>query len=64
MAVTSIVKDNHQSNITSEYQYSIRDIANRWFEGSDIWLCKTCNQRGDKWDILNHYPYCKRNKKQ
>lgn len=25
--------------------------------------CKNCNQREDKWYILNHYPNCKINKK-
>jgi hypothetical protein len=65
ISVTPIAEGNFQSNNTSnEQQPSICDIANRMYEGSDTWLCKTCNQIGDKWYILNHYPSCKRNKKQ
>ena len=65
ISVTPIAEGNFQSNnnTAKEYQLSIHNIANRLYEGSDIWLCKTCNQRGDKWYILNHYPNCKMNKK-
>ncbi len=39
-------------------------IAQRLYPNSDIWVCKNCNERGDRWHILNHLPNCKMNKKQ
>jgi hypothetical protein len=40
---------------------NIHKIANRIHEHSDIWKCKTCDHKGDKWDLLNHYSYCRNN---
>jgi hypothetical protein len=42
---------------------NIYQIADRIPEHSDIWKCKTCENKGDKWDLLGHYPYCKNNQK-
>ncbi len=42
---------------------NIHQIADRIHEHSDVWVCKTCDHKGDKWDLFNHYPYCKNNKK-
>ncbi len=42
---------------------NIYQIAGRIHEHSDIWMCKRCDHKGDKWDLLKHYPYCKNNKK-
>lgn len=42
---------------------NIHDIADRIHEHSDIWKCKTCDHKGDKWDLLNHFPLCKNIKK-
>jgi len=38
---------------------NIHQIADRMYEHSDIWICKTCNYSGDKWDLLSHYQNCK-----
>jgi hypothetical protein len=42
---------------------NINQIADRIHEHSDIWKCKVCDHKGDKWDLLNHYHYCKNNSK-
>jgi hypothetical protein len=42
---------------------NIHKIADRIYEHSDVWVCKTCDHKGDKWDLLNHHPYCRNNKK-
>jgi replicative DNA helicase Mcm len=61
IAITPIIKRNLQSKYSVEFPLNISDIANRLYEGSDIWLCKMCNQRGDKWYMLQHN--CKMNRK-
>lgn len=43
---------------------NIHEIADRLYAGSDVWVCKNCNEMGDRWHMLNHLPYCKNNKKQ
>jgi len=43
---------------------NIHQIADRIHEHIDIWVCKTCDHKGDKWDLLNHIAYCKNNKEQ
>ncbi len=43
---------------------NIHENADRLYSGSDIWVCKNCNERGDSWYILNHHPTCKNNRKQ
>ena len=53
--------ESNQSNTSVQ---DIHNIANRLYPGSDIWVCKNCNERGDRWHILNHHPNCKMNKKQ
>jgi hypothetical protein len=60
---------SNETNVTPEAQrnsdknirpvINIYQIANRIHEHSDIWKCKTCEHKGDKWDLLNHYPHCK-----
>ncbi len=42
---------------------NIHKIADRIHEHSDVWVCKTCDHRGDKWDLLSHYQCCKNIKK-
>lgn len=41
---------------------NIHQIANRLYEHSDTWVCKTCNHKGDKWDLFSHVRYCQNNK--
>ena len=64
ITAATIVMNDLQNNDTNNLQLEIHNIADRLYEGSDIWLCKNCNQRGDKWFILNHYPNCKMDKNQ
>lgn len=52
---------NNDKNINNVI--NIHQIADRIHEHSDVWMCKTCDHKGDKWDLLNHQPYCKNNKK-
>lgn len=59
----TIVMNDLQNNNSNGFQLNIHNIANRLYEGSNIWLCKTCDQRGDKWYILDHNSDCKMNKK-
>ncbi len=56
--------DTSKQHKITAVQYNIHEIANRSYPHSDIWICKNCNRRGDRFDIINHVPYCKNNKKQ
>ncbi|MDF0682246.1 MAG: hypothetical protein P0116_14900 [Candidatus Nitrosocosmicus sp.] len=42
---------------------NIHQIADRIHDHSDTWACKTCDHKGDKWELLSHLPYCKNSKK-
>ncbi|KAA2282968.1 hypothetical protein [Candidatus Nitrosocosmicus sp. SS] len=53
------VHDNDDKNINRVI--NIYQIADRIHEHSDIWKCKRCDHRGDKWDLLSHYPNCRNN---
>ena len=55
--------ENSQSNIETT-EIDIHNAADRQYPGSDTWICKNCNERGDRWHILNHLSNCKMNKKQ
>ena len=56
----TILIESNQSNTSGQ---DIHNIANRLYPCSDTWLCKNCNERGDRWHILNHLGDCKMNKK-
>ena len=43
--------ENNQSNIDTT-EKDIHNIADRLYPGSDTWVCKNCNERGDRWHIL------------
>ncbi|MDN5868997.1 MAG: hypothetical protein L0H55_16555 [Candidatus Nitrosocosmicus sp.] len=57
------IKTTNPKDSSDQQEVSIYDIADRMYEHRDTWICKTCTWSGDKWEILNHYPFCKNNKK-
>ena len=60
----SMSNDTMDHDAIGDTKPNIHEIADRLYSGSDVWVCKNCNERGDRWHILNHLQYCKRNKKQ
>ena len=60
----SMYNDNPDHDTIRDTTPNIHEIADRLYSGSDTWVCKSCNERGDRWHILNHLPNCKMNKKQ
>ncbi len=60
----SLSNDKPDNDTIGDTAPDIHEIADRLYPGSDVWVCKNCNERGDKWYVLNHLPNCKNNKKQ
>ena len=60
---TTMTNDMAETNKNTDVQPSIHEIADRSHPHSDIWICKNCSHRGDKFDVLSHIPYRKNNKK-
>lgn len=56
--------DVHKGKVKDDYRVvNIYQIAYRMHEHSDMWTCKVCDHKGDKWDLLNHNKYCQNVKK-
>ena len=66
-AVTGITvpgtNDKPDHDMIGDATPDIFEIADRLYPGSDIWVCKNCSRRGDRFEIIKHVPYCKNNKK-
>jgi hypothetical protein len=61
---TAISSDTSNKEKRTDLQPKIHEIADRLHPTSDIWVCKNCSYRGDRFDVLSHVPYCKNHKKQ
>lgn len=58
-----IFKEQQYDNKNINKVINIHQIADRIHELSDIWMCKKCDHKGDKWDLLDHHSHCENNQK-
>jgi hypothetical protein len=63
ITVTPVTTQNTTKDLDYNIISNLPDTLYRLYKRGDIRGCKNCNQRGDKWYILNHYPNCKMDKK-
>ncbi|MER5176630.1 MAG: hypothetical protein ABJB73_12785 [Candidatus Nitrosocosmicus sp.] len=59
--VTTVTASNTSKIVDYNIITDIPDNLYQLYERGDIWCCKNCNQRGDKWYMLKHN--CKMNRK-
>ena len=60
-AVTAVTNNNTVKGLSYTDNTILPENLCRFYEKSDRWCCNKCNDRGDKWYMLQHN--CKMNKK-
>ena len=60
-AVTAVTNNNTVKGLSYTDNTILPENLCRFYEKSDRWCCNNCNDRGDKWYMLQHN--CKMNKK-